>query len=314
MIAFSRIKAVFSRPTPAQHRAKVRASLRPGVQINTYTLTNKLGSGGFGDVWEAARPGQNNLFAIKIGEKPSAAERRMKKLTGQAKPLQIRLPDQAIREVQRPHPNIVGHHEVGSHKAPGVPKSDFKVMEKLEGTTLEDLMHRPDWGESELMVFTVMRKALLGLKFLHDQGIVHNDIKEGNITVTDDWDVVLFDLGNAEKFPSKSRYGTEVYMPLERRMYNIAKPSSDLFSLGVVFYQMLTLRHPYDSVDRKFNKAEEAVVLENMKYGRLDQEINTFPLLLQRLLKGMLAINPRERFQSADEVIDLINDIIIELL
>lgn len=304
---------------PLDQRNKLRASLRPGVRIDNYTLRNPLGRGAFGEVWEATVPRQSGIFAIKIGEKESRVERTMRKLTRKAKVLQIRDPDNndQVRDIQRPHPNVVGHHEVGSYKAKGIPKYAYKVMEKIEGKTLLDLMLSPDWGDNKLKVFVIMRKILLGLEFLHSQKIVHNDIKESNILVTDDWDVVIFDFGGADKFPSGSLMGTSTHFPPERSMYSIAYTFSDIYSLGVVFYQMLTLKHPYDPADANgpkiFSKADTKVFKENMKYGNLDPTVNSLHPLIQRLLKGMLAINPQERFKSCKEVIDLIDDIIIEL-
>lgn len=301
----------------------IRASLRPGVRINTYTLTKFLGKGAFGEVWEATGPKQSGIYAIKIGEKPSAVEKKMRELTVKAPVLQIRHPENPdqFRAIRRPHLNVVGHLEEGSVKAPGVPKTDFKVMEKIEGRTLYEMMFDPDWGENELKVFVIMRKMLLGLAFLHEQGIVHNDIKGLNVIVNNDWDVVLFDFGSAKKISESPTFGTPNYMPPERETYLFdAKtyPYSDIYSLGVLFHEMLTLKHPFDPGDSKepkmFCDADNAVVKRNMKSGELAPDIDTFLPLIQCLLKGMLAIKPKERFQSCRQIVDLIDQIILEYI
>lgn len=193
----------------------------------------------------------------------------------------------------------------------------YLALEYLEsGTLKERLRARVEFlresGKDSGVVFgdaealTLLRQLAEALRYAHEQGVIHRDLKPANILFRANGRAVLSDFGIAKSLREVSdltqtghAIGTPAYMSPEQRLGADVDERSDLFSLGVVFYEVLTGRKPYDT--------------RTGSYAQLRQQLDSVPEFptqvshLQGLLDGLLARDPDERFQSAGELIQAIN-------
>ena len=143
------------------------------------------------------------------------------------------------------HPNIVNVHDYGEHDG-----SPYLVMEYLPGGTLKKVIGKPiPWQEAVRLLLPVAR----GVAYAHQRGILHRDIKPANVLITDSGEPMLSDFGIAKLFESGETtaltgsgmaIGTPEYMAPEQ-WNGVTSPQSDLYSLGIVFYEMVAGRKPY---------------------------------------------------------------------
>ncbi len=143
------------------------------------------------------------------------------------------------------HPNIVKVHDYGEHEG-----SPYLVMEYLPGGTLKKLLGRPiPWQDAVRLILPVAR----GVAYAHKRGILHRDIKPANVLITDDGEPMLSDFGIAKLFEAEQTtaltgsgmaIGTPEYMAPEQ-WTGVTSPQSDLYSLGIVLYEMVAGRKPY---------------------------------------------------------------------
>src|SRR5712692_7982706 len=144
------------------------------------------------------------------------------------------------------HPNIVGIYDIGEFEQNDQARPFF-VMPLLEGVTLDKLIreHSPLLGESGVEIIV---QACRGLQAAHEKGLVHRDVKPSNIFVMDDASVKLIDFGIARLVSRESRTGlkgTVYYMAPEQFQLKPSTALSDIFSLGVVCYEVLAPRRPF---------------------------------------------------------------------
>jgi serine/threonine-protein kinase len=146
------------------------------------------------------------------------------------------------------HPNIVEIFDIGEYEEDGTVRPYF-VMPLLPGKTLQGLIQT---GSSRLTVHRsveILCQTCRGLQAAHERGLVHRDLKPSNIFVMDDDSVKIIDFGLAHMTDTHSTIGhkgTLLYMSPEQIEMKPATPLSDIFSLGVVCYETLTLRHPFE--------------------------------------------------------------------
>src|SRR6185369_4366455 len=208
------------------------------------------------------------------------------------------------------HPNIVTIHEIGEAEV-----GCFIVLEYIQGRTLRTLI---DEQQSFHSLAPIGRQIAQALAVAHQAGITHRDIKPENLMVRDDGYVKVLDFGLARLSSANvsdestaetaihtkpgSIVGTVAYMSPEQAMGDAVGPESDIFSLGVVFYEMVTGQKP-------FSGDSEVVVLHSIVYDDLlsPSIINPdAPRPLELLILGMLNKNPRAR-PSAAEVAAALN-------
>lgn len=143
------------------------------------------------------------------------------------------------------HPNIVKVYDYGEHEG-----SPYLVMEYLPGGTLKKILGKPVlWRDAVRLILPVVR----GVAYAHQRGILHRDIKPANVLITDDGEPMLSDFGIAKLFEGEQTtaltgsgmaIGTPEYMAPEQ-WTGITSPQSDLYSLGIVLYELVTGRKPY---------------------------------------------------------------------
>jgi serine/threonine protein kinase len=200
------------------------------------------------------------------------------------------------------HPNIVEIFDVGEFEDDGVSKPYF-VMPLLPGSTLDKLIKLASHRLTVERVVDIMCQACRGLQAAHERGLIHRDIKPSNIFVMDDDSVKVIDFGvahMAETGLSVGVKGTLLYMAPEQLQMKPATPASDVYSLGVVCYESLTRRRPFEG------GAEAEIAYAIMKtvpppVSDLNPAANQ---TLSRVIHKALAKQPWNRYASAREFAD----------
>jgi serine/threonine protein kinase/tetratricopeptide (TPR) repeat protein len=258
-----------------------------GQTIAHYKITAKLGAGGMGEVYLADDTKLGRQVALKflpegVSRDPEARERLLREAKSASK----------IN-----HPNILTVYSVeqADHR-------DFIVMEYVDGLTLEDFIQQQRPRMDEMLGIAV--GIALGLAKAHQAGIVHRDLKPSNILIDGDHRARIFDFGLA-KLPGApkltqtgSTIGTFAYMSPEQGRGDEADYRSDIFSFGVILYEMIAGRTP-------FAGDHEAAILystANEEPEPLPRYKNDVPDEVQRIVSKCLAKRPEDRYQSAADL------------
>ncbi|MHC4726162.1 MAG: serine/threonine-protein kinase [Planctomycetota bacterium] len=247
-------------------------------QFPQFEIIELLGQGGMGAVYKARQKQLDRLVALKIlppevKKEAAFAER----FTREARSL-----------ARLNHPNIVTVYDFG-HTAEGL---YFFIMEFVEGTDLRHVIHTADLSPKEAL--SIVPKICEALQFAHDEGIVHRDIKPENILLDKKGRVKIADFGLAKILDSPAtaftltqagqRMGTPHYMAPEQIEHpDKVDHRADIFSLGVVFYEMLTNELPLGRFSPPSKKVEVDVRLDEVVLRTLEKE-------------------PERRYQHASEV------------
>jgi tetratricopeptide (TPR) repeat protein len=260
-----------------------------GQTISHYRITQQLGAGGMGVVYEAVDLNLDRSVALKF--LPSDLTR-----DPEAK---ARFIHEAKAASALDHPNVCTVHEIGETDNGQL----FLAMACYQGETLKERIARGPLQIDEAVGIT--RQIAEGLTKAHDQEIVHRDIKPANIFVTTDGLVKILDFGLA-KLTGQTRLtqtgttlGTVAYMPPEQARGEETDHRGDLWSLGCVLYEMVTGRAPFKG------DHDQAVI-----YAILNEQpepataVRTgVPMELERIIGKCLAKDPNERFQSTAGVL-----------
>jgi predicted ATPase len=218
-------------------------SLAGGTQLGRYEIVGPLGRGGMGEVYRARDARLGRDVAVKV--LPAHLTQHPERI------------DRFVREARAAsslnHPNIVTIHEIGDAPETGL----FIVMELVKGRSLRELMAGPcAYG----MLLQTGRQMAGALAVAHEAGIVHRDVKPENVMVRDDDYVKVLDFGlarlvstRAEDSESETTPGTELgavlgttrYMSPEQARGEMVTTASDVFSLGIVLYELATGQHPF---------------------------------------------------------------------
>ncbi len=264
-------------------------------RLGDYRILKELGAGGMGAVYLAEDTRLQRMVALKVLLPAVAASEHGK----------TRFLREARSAVRIRHENVVIVYEVGEVR--GVP---FIAMERLKGSSLEDWL-RKNGAPPIPQVVRIAKEALAGLQAAHDQGLVHRDIKPANMWLeAPKGKVRLLDFGLAVQPDGDERVttagvimGTPAYMSPEQAHGTPVDHRSDLFSLGVVLYRLVTGKLPFtgsSQIDVLFN------VCGHTPTPALLLSPNV-PAGLDRLIQQLLAKDPNARPQSAAEVIRLLS-------
>ena len=209
----------------------------PGLLGGRYELRDVLGFGGMAEVRDAWDTRLNRAVAVKLLYPALAAQADIRE----------RFKVEACAAAGLNHPNIVGVYDFGDHE--GTP---FIVMERLPGDTLGDQIARGPLPQEQ--VYTALRSVLSALAVAHDAGMLHRDIKPGNILPTATGTMKVADFGIV-KAPGSVHtttgqiIGTLAYMSPDRIAGKPASVADDLYAAGVVGYEALTGRKPFTQED-----------------------------------------------------------------
>ncbi|RMG57104.1 MAG: serine/threonine protein kinase, partial [Gammaproteobacteria bacterium] len=256
-----------------------------GQQIGKYLIHEKLGAGGMADVYRAEDVDLGRQVALKILPPEFARD--------EERVARFRKEVQAAAHLQ--HPNVVTLFEFGQ-----ADDLYFYSMELLPGGDLKTRMRLATVPPADALRITASIAS--ALDFAHQQGVVHRDVKPENILFDAEGRAVLTDLGIARLAGSGTRMtgtgmsvGTPHYMSPEQARGHEVDGRSDIYSLGVVLYEMLTGRVPFD--------AQDSFAVAYKHITEAPEPLPSTVGKLQPLLDGMLAKNPDDRFASAGEVV-----------
>jgi serine/threonine protein kinase/Tfp pilus assembly protein PilF len=265
--------------------------------IAHYRIIKKLGAGGMGEVYLALDTKLDRKVAIKILAPDFIAEENLKK----------RLVREAQAAAKLDHPNICAIYDVNEADS-----LTFIVMQYIEGEMLAEKMVRKPLGVSNSLA--IAEQAAEGLAEAHAHGVVHRDIKPQNIMITRRGQLKILDFGLAKQMLSSDSVdpeaataqllskpglvvGTMPYMSPEQVRGEPLDASSDIFSLGVTFYEMLAGKHPFQ--DKSAAVTMSRILLgEPIPTERFQAQVSPE---LQALLSKMLSKDKAERYQSAQD-------------
>jgi len=197
------------------------------------------------------------------------------------------------------HPNIIEIFDIGEFEDDGKSKPFF-VMPLLPGVTLDKLIRAASHRLTVERVTDMIAQVCRGLQAAHERGLIHRDIKPSNIFVMDDDSVKIIDFGvahMAESGLSIGVKGTLLYMAPEQLQMKPATPASDIYSLGVVCYETLTRRRPFEGV-------KESDIAESILHTIPPPVSDLNPAVgqtLSRVVHKALAKQPWNRYSSARE-------------
>ena len=212
--------------------------LRPGEFVGRYEITREIGRGGFGVVYEALDRNLGRAVAVK-----TLRPGRALAADGGAAWLQ----DEAEAVASLSHRGIVAVYDVGETN--GAP---YVVMELLQGETLEHRLERRSPLRC-LEALQIARDVATALVYAHARGVVHRDLKPANVFLCEDGTTKLLDFGLAHVFGHAGGPrggGTPAYLAPERWRGEAEDARSDLFSLGVLLYEMLSGKTPYTASEK----------------------------------------------------------------
>lgn len=261
------------------------------VDLLNYQLIRLLGRGGMGEVYLARNKNIDQLVAVKALH-PRYANNPV---------LRSRFKQEAVMLNSLNHPNIVKFLNFVENEY-GV----FLIMEYVDGYTLEEYITKKTGLIVEEKAYPMMTEILDAFSYAHSNGIVHRDIKPSNIFLDKEGHIKVLDFGIAQIVSEVNRtqgeqsMGTPAYMSPEQVYGLTLDQRSDIYSLGVLFHQMLTGRAPYDSTTMSDLEIKRLVVNE-----KLPRMKNYYPYIsdgMQAVVDKATAKKPDERFASCEEM------------
>ncbi|HEY3063540.1 MAG TPA: protein kinase [Chloroflexota bacterium] len=262
-------------------------------RIASYTLLEPLGHGGMAVVYRARQETLDRIVAVKVlSENLAASEEFLERFRREAR-----------TAANMRHPNVITVHDFGQDER-GVP---YLVLEYIEGATLADLM---DFGLDDVRIPGLLDQIAAGLDYAHSRGVIHRDVKPGNVLMTDDGRAVLADFGlawileGAHLTMVGGVIGTPEYMSPEQASGEGIDHRTDVYALGVVLFEML-------AGERPFTAAEPLGVLIKHLQAPVPSLLEMRPDLsaeVDAVVQRALAKDPNERYQSAGALASAFRD------
>ena len=264
-------------------------ALSPGARLGPYEITARIGVGGMGEVYRAKDTRLPREAAVKV-----SAERFSERFAGEAK---------IIASLN--HPNISTLYDVGD---------DYLVMELVEGPTLAERIRLRPLTLDEAAA--IARQIVDALDYAHERGVVHRDLKPGNIKIRPDGVVKVLDFGLAKTGVGRTAHtaeattvavphtevgvvlGTPAYMAPEQTTGQVVDRRADIWAFGCVFYEMLAGAPPHQ---RDTSQETIASILRD------DPDLNKVPARSHRLLKQCLEKDPQKRPRHIGDVMSLLD-------
>lgn len=254
-----------------------------------YEIREIIGVGGMAVVYKAYDNIDDRIVAIKIlKEEFLANEEFRRRFKNEAKAIAV-----------LSHPNIVKVYDVSFGD-----RLQYIVMEYIEGITLKEYIEQQkavNWKEAVHFVNQILK----ALQHAHDKGIVHRDIKPQNIILLQDGTIKVSDFGIARfsrgdtRTMTESAIGSVHYISPEQARGEITDDKADIYSVGVVMYEMLTGQLPFQS-----DSAVSVAIMQLQQEAKRPREINPeIPLGLEQITLRAMQKNPKDRYQSASEML-----------
>lgn len=254
-----------------------------------YELLELIGVGGMADIYKARDIEEDRIVAVKILKTEFAgSDEFLRRFRNESKAIAL-----------LSHPNIVKIYDVGF-----TDKVQFIVMEYVDGITLTDYIEQQGvlkWRDA--VHFTI--QILKALQHAHDRGIVHRDIKSSNVMLLSDGTIKVMDFGIARfnrennKTMSEKTIGSVHYISPEQARGDITDERSDIYSVGVALYEMLTGKKPFDG-----DTPVSIALMHMQSTPKKPSEINsTIAEGLEQIVLRAMQKDPSQRYQTAGEMI-----------
>lgn len=285
------LKEAENRVEEAELRAERSAvETRMPEKIGDYHILQKIGEGGMATVYKA-EDSSGDMYALKVPH-PGYLENSefMKRFAHEAR---------IGQNLNNPYIARIYDYNMNAEK--GVP---FICMEFLEGETLGAIRKRAEVMEISAAIKYV-REIAQGLHYAHSKNVIHRDIKPGNIVITPQDRVKIMDFGVAkaadlsELTVTDTALGTPKYMAPEQIDSKSADARADLYALGIIFYELITGRVPYEDQD-PYKIVMKKLSAPPPPPGQFNHSI---PPHIERCILRLIARDPRGRYQSASELL-----------
>jgi eukaryotic-like serine/threonine-protein kinase len=292
--------ALLDSPAVTLLNSSTTIPLAAGIEIGPYRIETKLGAGGMGEVYRARDTRLHRTVAVKMLIGRASADSNMLE----------RFYREARAASALNHPNICTVHDIGT--SDGQP---YLVMEYLEGETLRERLHRGPLELEELLEVSI--QIADALDAAHSHGIVHRDIKSGNVFITTRRQVKVLDFGIAKVMPPPGSTGTDqeqtddfmsdtltergaavgtvAYMSPEQARGEELDARTDLFSFGVLLYEMATGTLPF----RGHTAAGIFDAILNQQPVPLRSLRSELPEKLEKIIRAAMEKDPNARIQTA---------------
>ncbi len=267
-----------------------------GKVLGKYKIVEKLGSGGMADVYKGIQDGLEREVAIKVLPKAYSRDAEMVK--------RFKRESQATAKLA--HPNIITIYDSGEQDG-----LCYYVMEYLKADSLDDIIKREKQLTSKRSL-KIVQDILKALAYTHDKHILHRDLKPSNIKFDLRGNAIVTDFGLVKDLEQTSitvsgvSLGTPMYMSPEQLAGDPVDERSDIYQVGIIFYEMLTGQPPYTSKGPYQSGARPGGNSELVLPSTLNQEITSE---IDEFVVQSLQKKPEERFQSAKEMLDRIKQI-----
>jgi ligand-binding sensor domain-containing protein/tRNA A-37 threonylcarbamoyl transferase component Bud32 len=265
-------------------------NIQPGQTLGPYRIISQIGQGGMATVYKAYHAAMDRYVAVKV----------LPRQLAESVEFIGRFQQEARTIANLEHPHILPVHDYGEHEG-----TTYLVMRFLDAGTLKDRLAQGPLALGEIdRLFTQLAEAL---DYAHSRGIVHRDLKPSNVLLDARGALFLTDFGIAKLLESNIQFtstgamiGTPAYMSPEQAQGQKVDQRSDIYSLGIILYEMVTGRVPYEA------ETPLAVVLKHLN-DPLPLPSSVKPDLapaIERVLLKALAKNPDDRFAKTSEFIE----------
>ncbi|MBP3938725.1 MAG: Stk1 family PASTA domain-containing Ser/Thr kinase [Clostridia bacterium] len=254
-----------------------------------YEIREIIGVGGMAVVYKAYDNIDDRIVAVKILKEEFLANEEFRR--------RFKNESKAIAVLS--HMNIVKVYDVSYGD-----RLQYIVMEYVEGITLKEYIQQQGFVNHREAVFFIMQ-VLRALQHAHDKGIVHRDIKPQNILLLENGVIKVTDFGIARFFASETRtmtdsaIGSVHYISPEQARGDITNDKADIYSVGVMLYEMLTGRVPFES-----DNTVSVAIMQLQKDPVMPRMINPqIPIGIEQIIIKAMQKNPNDRYQSAAEML-----------
>lgn len=253
-----------------------------------YELLELIGVGGMADIYKARDITEDRIVAVKILKNEFVgSEDFIRRFRNESKAIAL-----------LSHPNIVKIYDVGFTE-----KLQFIVMEYIDGITLTEYISKQGVLKWKDVVHFAMQ-ILKALQHAHDRGIVHRDIKPQNVMLLSDGTIKVMDFGIArfnretDKTISEKAIGSVHYISPEQARGEVTDERSDIYSVGIMLYEMLTGKKPFDG------DSPVAIALMHMQSNakKMSELNNSIPEGLEEITEKAMQKEPSKRYQTAGEM------------